>query len=433
MRNHIEKITILMVLLYGSNIVNSIRWNDELCSGDNMMVTFSKCCGNEPYCSTNKQESDCNNGEVGLYCEWVESEENSGKCIPKADDRSDVCCRGGAVKDACHSIAYKMECPKDWLVTKGCCPDENERKYNSILGGIPDDMDCCNSPCTQVEKAISNGATNCTLSSRCAPGPRSYAMSYDPYSTLGFFHQYRHGIPHKFGSIFHGGYGDYDDEYDDEYDEHDEEEHDVKRKKSKHSSHVDEITVDDLFELMIEALEDDTDVKSYDAEYYTDPFLGKTRSGGLLADISLPDPELYFHLLHGTPWGLPHHINLENEFKDPLPIYNFPSPHDYGRPQAPPLGLYDLDSFDRQGVKEGGYYHGYGGSLRKGHGGYGRPRYGHGGYGSPLKNIHGGYGGPLAGIHGGYGSPLGNIYGGYGGSSKASHAGYGHTGSHGGY
>merc|ERR1712203_274620 len=122
--------------------------------------------------------------------------------------------------------------------------------------------------------------------------------------------------------------GGYDDEYD-EYDEHDEEEHDVKRKKSsKHSSHVDEITVDDLFELMIEALEDDTDVKSYDAEYYTDPYLGKTRSGGLLADFDLPDPDYYFRLLYGNPWGLSY--NLENEFKDPSLIYSSPDHYGYG-------------------------------------------------------------------------------------------------------
>lgn len=386
-----------MVLFYASTTVTSIRWNDDLCNGDNMMVTFSKCCGNEPYCSGNRDENDCTKGEVGLYCEWVNSD--GGKCIPKVDERSDVCCRGGAVKDACHSIAYKMECPKDWLVTKGCCPDSAERKYNSILGGIPEDKDCCNSPCTQVEKAISNGATNCTLSSRCAPGPRSYAMTYDPYSTLGFFHQYRHGAPHSFGSIFHGGYDDYEDEY---------EEDDEQEKKKSHDpySKVDEITVDDLFELMIEALEDDTDVKSYDAEYYTDPFLGKTRSGGLLADVSLPDPDIYFRLLYGSPYGLPPHINLENEFRNPLPIYNFPSPHDYSHLQEPPLGLYNLDSFDKQGVKDKGYFNAYRGPLIHGYPSrYGGPNYGHGRYGNAYN------------IQAGYGSPFSNIYGGYGGSA----------------
>jgi hypothetical protein len=235
-------------------------------------------------------------------------------------------------------------------------------------------------------------------------------MTYDPYSTLGFFHQYRHGNPHQFGSVFHGGYGDYDDEeYEDEY-EHDEHDSKKKDKSHKHDSHVDEITVDDLFELMIEALEDDTDVKSYDAEYYTDPFLGKTRSGGLLADVSLPDPDLYFHLLYGTPWGLPHNFDLSNEFKNPAPIYNFPSPYDYGRPQAPPLGLYDLSTFDSKNHKA--HFGGYGSPINSGyHAGYGGPsRYGHAGYGSPLANIHGGFGSPLGGLYGGYGSPLKNNY-----------------------
>jgi len=408
----------ILVLLSSKNLVNSTRWTDELCNGDNMMVTFSKCCGNEPYCSAKKDKSDCTNGEVGLYCEWVDSDESNGKCVPKEDDRSDVCCRGGAVKDACHSIGYKMECPKDWLVTKGCCPDSAERKYNSILGGIPSDMDCCNSPCTQVEKAISNGATNCTLSSRCAPGPRSYAMTYDPYSTLGFFHQYRHGAPHSFGSIYHGGY----DDYDEEYDEDDEDDTSEKKKSRDHYSKVDEITVDDLFELMIEALEDDTDVKSYDGEYFTDPFLGKTRSGGLLADVSLPDPDLYFHLLHGNGWRMPHYFNPDNEFTNPLPIYNFPSAApDYGQLQAPPLGLYDLESFDTNDIKDAGRHYRYGAPRN-----YGHINYGHGRYGNPSYGFKAGFGRPYGGRYGGYGGPL-NSHSGYGGSS-----GYGHN-RHGGY
>jgi hypothetical protein len=327
-RNAIKKQLLLsvMLIIWSSNLASATKWTNEICSGDNMMVTFSKCCGNEPYCSANTNEADCNKGEVGLYCEWIETNEvqdASGKCIPKTDERSDVCCRGGAVKDACHSIAYKMECPKDWLVSEGCCPDASERKYNKILGGIPEDMDCCNSPCTQVEKAISSGSTNCTLSPRCAPGARSYAMTYDPYNTLGFFHSLGHGAPHSFGNIIHGsGYDDF------EYEEEDTKKDGYDDKHDDKYGHVDEITVDDLFELMIEALQDDSDVKSYDAEYYTDPYLGKTRSGGLLADFDLPDPDYYFKLLYGNPWGLSY--NLENEFKDPSLIYSSPDHYGYG-------------------------------------------------------------------------------------------------------
>jgi len=333
---------LLLVLLYWSNFVYSVRWTNDICSGDNAMVTFSKCCGNEPYCSVHTNQTDCNTDEVGLYCQWAVDDVNvNGKCVPKPDERSDVCCRGGAVKDACHSIAYKLECPKDWLVAKGCCPDAAERKYNKILGGIPDDMDCCNSPCTQVEKAISSGASNCTLSSRCAPGPRSYAMTYDPYNTLGFFHSYRpHGAPHAFGSVHHGtgyedDYGpDYYEEDDHDYDK-DEDDHDHDHDKDEHgyNDHVDEITVDDLFELLVEALEEDTDVKSYDAEYYTDPYLGKSKSGGRLADLNLPDPDDYLDLLYWNPW-----YNFDYEFQDPHMIYSSPYLHDVLYNQIGPYG-----------------------------------------------------------------------------------------------
>jgi len=363
---------LLMVLSYMSlNLVDAVRWSDEICSGDNMMITFSKCCGNEPYCSSNTKESDCDDGESGLYCEWIEKDEEenkAGKCAPKLDERSDVCCRGGAVKDACHSIAYKMECPKDWLVNKGCCPDLAERKYNKVLNGIPDDMDCCNSPCTQVEKAISNGTSNCSLSARCAPGPRSYAMTYDPYNTLGFYHDYRHhGVPHAFGSLIHGsGYDDHDgyeeddygyEEKDGGYDGHDDH-------KDGYNSHVDEITVDDLFELMIEALEDDTDVKSYDAEYYTDSYLGKTKSGGKLASLNLPDPDYYIDMLYGNPWGL--NYNLDYEFSNPIPFYSSPygfndyyhNPSRYGSHHGPSYGAFD-PYFNAYG--------GYGGALDNGY------------------------------------------------------------------
>lgn len=398
----IENITkrhflLMMVLYWNSNYVYSVKWNDKICTGDNMMITFSQCCGNEPYCSSNTNESGCNDGEVGLYCEWIEAGDekvNEGKCVPRTDERSDVCCRGGAVKDACHSVAYKMECPKDWLVNKGCCPDAAERKYNKILEGIPDDMDCCNSPCTQVEKAISSGASNCTLSARCAPGPRTYAMTYDPYNTLGFFHNYReHGSPHAFGNIIHGS--GYDDAYGHEEYEHDENnKHEDKHSKhgdSKHDKnydHVDEITVDDLFELMIEALQDDTDVKSYDAEYYTDSYLGKTKSGGSLADFDLPDPDYLIDMLYGSPYGIPY--DIDNIFKNPLNIYSSPYPYDdvYNQ-HASPFG-YSLNPYNSP-------YGGLGGGLSYGHNQYNSP---HGGIGEGLNYGHNQYNAPYGGLGG---------------------------------
>merc|ERR1712060_140420 len=53
---------------------------------------------------------------------------------------------------------------------------------------------------------------------------------------------------------------------------------------------------------------------------------------------------------------------MDNEFTNPLPIYNFPSAApDYGQLQAPPLGLYDLESFDTNDIKDAGRHYRYGG------------------------------------------------------------------------
>ena len=60
---------------------------------------------------------------------------------------------------------------------------------------------------------------------------------------------------------------------------------------SLQDEHVDEITVDDIFALMIDAMEKDTDVKIYDADISSDPYLGKNWSGGLFVDHHFPDFE----------------------------------------------------------------------------------------------------------------------------------------------
>ena len=59
--------------------------------------------------------------------------------------------------------------------------------------------------------------------------------------------------------------------------------------------HVDEITVDDIFALMIDAMEKETDVKIYDADITSDPYLGKNWSGGLFVDHHLPNIDHIFN------------------------------------------------------------------------------------------------------------------------------------------
>merc|ERR1712012_768968 len=62
-----------------------------------------------------------------------------------------------------------------------------------------------------------------------------------------------------------------------------------------------EITVDDIFALMIDAMEKKSDVKVYDADVTSDPYLGKTWSGGLFLDHHFPDVEPIFDELYRYP------------------------------------------------------------------------------------------------------------------------------------
>merc|ERR1712038_820560 len=73
-----------------------------------------------------------------------------------------------------------------------------------------------------------------------------------------------------------------DHHHDDHYDSHDEYGHD----DYYEDEHVDEITVDDIFALMIDAMEKDTDVKIYDADISSDPYLGKNCQEGFLSTIT---------------------------------------------------------------------------------------------------------------------------------------------------
>lgn len=311
-------VALSLALLTGST-VEAQTWSSETCRAPDAKVTFSKCCGEEKFCSPNKDQTSCLSGENQLYCQWSET---NMKCQPRPDDRSDVCCRGGKVGDACHSLAYKMECPKDWLVKSECCPDPEARKYSVLLGGGAPGMVCCNTPCTQMAKA------NCTLDARCAPGKRSMAMTVNPYQNLGFYFQRPLGMaPKSFGHVMSGtglafddgflanyfaltgsmmpygyppsvvsttptptsttptyttptyggsgttpGFGAYG---------------------SSKAKHVDEITVDDLFELLIDALRDDTNVKSYSGQIESDPLFGKVKTGGFKANLNLPDANFF--------------------------------------------------------------------------------------------------------------------------------------------
>merc|ERR1719391_1059533 len=170
-------------------------------------------------------------------------------------------------------------------------------------------------------------AANCTLPAQ------SFGL-HNPYLSLGFYGHGNHAFDHRFGTIFYGtGFGHDYPPYGDRpygrgsrrhkkhrkhrkgnkhhkkerYDDHDHEDHydddhdDYKDYDYSKEDHVDEITVDDIFALMIDAMEKETDVKIYDADVTSDPYLGKTWSGGLFLDHHFPDPQPIFDELYRYP------------------------------------------------------------------------------------------------------------------------------------
>merc|ERR1711872_888956 len=68
--------------------------------------------------------------------------------------------------------------------------------------------------------------------------------------------------------------------------------------------HVDEITVDDFFDAIIEALDNDKDVFEYNKEINSDSWFGKQSFGGLVDGFKFIDPKKFINRIYGSPFGL---------------------------------------------------------------------------------------------------------------------------------
>jgi len=73
---------------------------------------------------------------------------------------------------------------------------------------------------------------------------------------------------------------------------------------SSKESHVDEITVDDFFDAIIEALDNDKDVFEYNKEIYSDSWFGKQSFGGWMDGFNFIDPKKFIDPIYGSPFGL---------------------------------------------------------------------------------------------------------------------------------
>ena len=271
-----------------------------------------------------------------------------------------------------------------------------------------------------ANQTVCNGNMGSTL---CAPGMRSYFGAYSmggggglmdknmQMSTMGMY-----GGKPMYGGRVIGGYGtlglpgmgfmnkvDLDSE----------------EGLNSKEGHVEEISMDDFMETLIEALDTDADVFESDRQISSDPWFGKQKFSLGPNGIKFGNPMDIFNDIYGNPG------------------FGFPGPmkrmRPYGKGGYGGYGKGGYGGYAKGGF--GGYDHGgymgygmgdYGGYAKDGHGGNDKD-----GHGGNVKDGHegnakGGYGGYGLGGFGGYGM------GGYGGYGMGGFGGYG-MGGFGGY
>merc|ERR1719233_1424436 len=68
--------------------------------------------------------------------------------------------------------------------------------------------------------------------------------------------------------------------------------------------HTEEITVDDIMDVLIESLSKDKDVFDYNREINSDPWFQKQAFGGFTDKFSFIDPWKFIRQIYGTPFGM---------------------------------------------------------------------------------------------------------------------------------
>merc|ERR1719466_86382 len=152
---------------------------------------------------------------------------------------------------------------------------------------------------------------------------------------------------------------------------------------SSKDEHVDEITVDDFFDAIIESLDNDKDVFEYNKEINSDSWFGKQSFGGLVDGFNFIDPTKFLNQIYGSQFGLsnaqamygmqygisqdkfttPKHQNVMTGFRSTNPYGQHPpyggphSPYSHG-PPAPPS--YAPPAYDPYGTPPPPAYDPYG-------------------------------------------------------------------------
>ena len=257
-------------------------------------VTDAICCDYlVDKCKVISDYAQCNADDT---CKWESSRSNwqAARCVLNRDRKNNVCCQEANIKQNCVDM-MKGICPSRWQVNRECCPAPYN-KYADILSADQPHLVCCNAPCEAIEKAFNGqeanytqgtpavaGKTHCsaTMSDNCGPQARSYmgqmmgshgglgGMGLDP-KMLSQLMGMPVSKPMDIGQVIPGmggstgmnggltlaalngmGFG------------------------SSKDSHVEEITVDDFFDAIIDGLDNDKDVFEYNKEINSDSWFGK--------------------------------------------------------------------------------------------------------------------------------------------------------------
>merc|ERR1712055_401475 len=361
------------------------------CKSSGCTWSSGKCkWSGEDGCLARSTKAECGTDR----CKWA-----NGACTWNRDAKNNVCLHPPAghssLPDATLNCAniLKGKCPRSWEVPNGCCLSEHS-KYEMLLESTPGFV-CCNAPCTSLEASYKAGtqvhlfalpsvttATGLVVSNQtvcngnmgstlCAPGMRRYFSNSNgmgrqggmmdmnmQLATMGMFG----GGPLSGGRVI-GGYGAVDvpemgymnvmdlDNMSDE-------------------GHVEEISMDDFMDTLIEALDTDADVFESDRQITSDPWFGKQKFSLGPNGIKFADPMDIFNDIYGNPgFGVPGGMGPYGPFGGRGPF----GPIGKMKPYGKSYGGYGKGGFGGYGVG------GYGGYGVGGYGGYGMG--GYGGYG----------------------------------------------------
>jgi hypothetical protein len=199
----------------------------------------------------------------------------------------------------------KGRCPEQYQVSEGCC-SEDGKKWNSIFKGVTPGKVCCNAPCKDAD------FLKCGQLGRCSQ--RSlYASPYlNPYE-YGFGSQIQKKIP--IGQLYPSLFSTIDNK--EQFEDH----------------KTQEVTVDDIINMMVEALENDEDVVQSDKTLSASPYGRQQYSNSWPVMNNYVDPNLIIKKLI-SPYGLQGYQGMGGYGGYPQPGYGgYPQPEYGGYPQ----------------------------------------------------------------------------------------------------